>query len=113
MIRLLGGFGQSSDPSDPSYHPDGLPLVPGLIEVVTTESSAVGERHERLVLSGGEIAVRSWLGTPDDPETEVGGVGWILAADWVPDQLSTFVTPSFEAYVSGVLKVGEAGIVIE
>ena len=43
----------------------------------------------------------AWRGTPDDPETEIGGVGWILAVDWVPYQLPTFVTPSFAAYTSG------------
>ena len=35
MIRYMGGHGQSTDPAGPSYHPDGLPLVPGLVEVVT------------------------------------------------------------------------------
>ena len=29
MIRYMGGLGQSSDPARPSYHADGLPLVPG------------------------------------------------------------------------------------
>ena len=47
MIRYMGGLGQSSDPAGPAYHPDGLPLVPGLVEVVTAASSAPGERHER------------------------------------------------------------------
>ena len=35
MIRHMGGLGQSSDPSAPSFATDGLPLVPGLIEVVS------------------------------------------------------------------------------
>jgi hypothetical protein len=101
MIRYLGGLGQSSDPDGPSYHPDGLPLEPGLIEVITEESSAPGERHEELSEHVGEIAVRAWRGFPDDPETETSGVGWIRAVDWVPYQRSTFVTPAFAGYVSG------------
>jgi hypothetical protein len=109
MIRYMGGLGQSSDPSDPSHDPDGLPLEPGLIEIVTAESSELGERHERLVSGVGEVAVRSWLGSPDDPESEVGGVGWILATDWVPYQLSTFVTPAFASYVSGHSTFSRAG----
>ena len=28
-------------------------------------------------------------------------MGWILAADWLPYQLPTFVTPAFAGYVSG------------
>ena len=32
MIRWMGGLGQSSDPSLPSYHPDGLPLIAGEVE---------------------------------------------------------------------------------
>jgi hypothetical protein len=31
----------------------------------------------------------------------VSGVGWIRAADWVPYQRPTFVTPAFAGYVSG------------
>ncbi|MCB2223952.1 MAG: vanadium-dependent haloperoxidase [Actinobacteria bacterium] len=101
MIRYMGGLGQSSDPDGPSYDPEGLPLMPDLVEVITAESTATGERHEHLAGHEGEIAVLAWRGTPPDPETETSGVGWILAIDWVPYQLPTFVTPSFAAYVSG------------
>lgn len=101
MIRYMGGLGQSSDPDGPSYDPDGLPLEAGLVEVITAESSAPGERHEELADHVGEIAVYAWRGTPDDPETQTSGVGWIRAVDWVPYQRPTFVTPSFAGYVSG------------
>jgi hypothetical protein len=101
MIRFLGGNGQASDPDGPSYDPEGLPLEPGLIEMVTTESSAPGERHAHLADHVGEIAIRSWVGFPEDPETETSGVGWIRAVEWVPYQRSTFVTPAFAGYVSG------------
>ncbi len=101
MIRYMGGLGQSSEPSGPSYDPDGLPLEVGLVEVVTPESSAPGERHEALADHVGEIAVHAWRGSPADPSTETSGVGWILAVDWVPYQRPTFVTPSFAGFVSG------------
>lgn len=101
MIRYMGAKGQSSDPSGPSYDPDGLPLEPGLVEVVTAESSAPGERHEHLAGHVGEIAVHTWRGSPEDAETETSGVGWIRAIEWVPYQRPTFVTPSFAGYVSG------------
>ncbi|MEW5990995.1 MAG: vanadium-dependent haloperoxidase [Chloroflexota bacterium] len=109
MIRYMGGLGQSSDPAGPAYDPDGLPLVPGLIEVVTATSSAAGERHAGLAGHEGEIAIRAWRGNPEDPETQVGGVGWILAVDWVPYQLSTFVTPAFQGYISGHSTFSRAG----
>jgi hypothetical protein len=101
MIRHLGGLGQSSDPDAPAYHPDGLPLVPGMVEVVTRDTTAPGARHEHLRGHEGMIAVRSWTGLPDDPEHQVGGVDWIRAVDWIPYQLPTFVTPAFAGYVSG------------
>jgi hypothetical protein len=101
MIRYMGGRGQSSDPDGPSYDPRGLPLAPGLVEVVTPESSAPGERHEGLADRVGEIAIRSWTGFPADPTIEHSGVGWIPAVEWVPYQLPTFVTPAFAGYVSG------------
>ena len=101
MIRYMGGLGQYTDPNGPSYHPDGLPLVPGLVEVITPASSAPGERHEKLGGHNGEIAVRTYAGNPPDPESGTGGVDWILAEDWVPYQATSFVTPSFAGYVSG------------
>jgi hypothetical protein len=101
MIRYLGGLGQSSDPTGPSYDPDGLPLEAGLVEVVTDDSSSPGQRHELLADHVGDIAVYSWRGPPDDPDTQVSGVGWIRAVDWVPYQRPTFVTPSFAGYISG------------
>ena len=101
MIRYMGGLGQSTDPDLESYHEKGLPLEPGLVEVITPATTGGGGPHEALAGHEGEIAVRAWTGTPDDPETETAGVEWILAVDWVPYQLPTFVTPSFAAYVSG------------
>jgi hypothetical protein len=101
MIRYLAGKGQSSDPSLPSYDPEGIPLVPGLIELITPQTTAPGGRHAALAGHEGEIAVRAWTGTPADPKTQVAGVAWILASTWTPYQLPTFVTPSFAAYVSG------------
>lgn len=101
MIRYLAARGQSTDPEGPAYDPEGLPLEPGLVEVITPESSAPGERHAHLAAHVGEIAVRSWNGFPDDPENERSGVGWILGAEWVPYQRSTFVSPAFAGYVSG------------
>ncbi|MGH3052383.1 MAG: vanadium-dependent haloperoxidase [Gaiellaceae bacterium] len=88
MIRHLGEEGE-------------LPIVPGLVEVVTRASSAPGERHAHLRDHAGEIAIRAWRGNPDDPATQHSGVGWIRAVDWLPYQLPTFVTPAFAGYVSG------------
>jgi ASPIC and UnbV/FG-GAP-like repeat len=100
MIRYLAGNGQSSDPSGPSYNPEGLPLVPGLIEVVTRESSAPSGRHAALAGHVGEIAIRAWQGAPATPGAQVG-VGWILGTSWTPYQRPTFVTPAFPGFVSG------------
>ena len=71
LIRWMGEKGQSSDPKGPSYDPDGLPIVPGLIEVITKESSAPGQRHERLARYVGQIALRGWLGEPADRRSEI------------------------------------------
>jgi hypothetical protein len=101
MIRYMGGLGHSSDPGLPSYDAKGLPLVPGLVELVTEASTAPGQRHATLAGHEGEIAIKAWAGTPKDPKTQTGGVRWILATTWVPYQLPTFVTPSFAGYVSG------------
>ncbi len=102
-LRGMADRGQCSDPDGPSYHPEGIPLVPGYIEVITAESSAPGERHAHLFFNVGEIAVNAWRG-PDfivDPDTDVAGTGWILAGRWWPYQRPSFVTPPFAGYVSG------------
>lgn len=99
-IRHMGGLGQSSDASDTgSYAPRGLPLEPDLIEIVTSQSAS--DRHAHLADHIGEIAVLSWRGHGHDPETEIAGVGWILAENWWPYQQQGFVTPPFAGYVSG------------
>ncbi len=109
MIRYMGGLGQSSDPLGPAYDPNGLPLEPGLIEVITNETTAPGERHEHLFGHEGEVAIFAWAGEPDDPENEVGGVDWIRAVEWLPYQRSTFVTPAFAGYISGHSTFSRAG----
>ena len=109
MIRHMGGLGQSSDPDGPSYHENGLPLKEGLVEVITAESSAVGQRHANLAKFIGEIAIYAWTGIPENENTEYGGVGWIRAIEWMPYQRDTFVTPPFGAYTSGHSTFSRAG----
>jgi len=101
MIRYLGGLGQSSDSKLPSYNREGLPLVPGLIELITPETTRPGGRHASLAGHEGEIAIRAWAGNPKDPKTQTSPVTWIRAVEWVPYQVPTFVTPSFPGYISG------------
>ena len=71
----MGGLGQSSDPQRPVLRPRrACRSCPGLIEVITKESSAPGERHaaarrprgrDRRSAPGGAI--------PEDPTTEASG----------------------------------------
>jgi hypothetical protein len=109
LVRWMGAKGQSSDPSGPSYDPQGLPLVPGLIEVVTSESSAPGQRHANLSHFVGQVAVRDWRGEPADRSRQVSGVDWVRAVDWITYQRRTFVTPAFPAFVSGHSTFSRAG----
>lgn len=101
MIRYMAEQGQSSDPGLPSYDPLGLPLRPGLVELITEASSAPGERHAHLSEYVGEVALYTWRGIPENPNNEYGGVGWIRALEWMPYQRDTFVSPPFGAYTSG------------
>lgn len=109
MIRYMGGLGQSTNPTAPSYHPQGLVLVNDLIEVVTESTTVPGGRHERLAGHEGEIAIRAWTGVIGDPETETAGVDWIRSVEWVPYQQPSFVTPAFAGYVSGHSTFSRAG----
>ena len=118
LIRYLGARGQSSDPMGPSYHPEGLPLEPGVVEVVTPATYAAGERHELIwnmytnqydlgLYHDGEVVVKSWPGEHPDNlpapsiATHQSTNRWMLAKDWVPFQRKTFNTPAFPGYTSG------------
>ena len=109
LVRWMGAKGQSSEPKGPSYDPDGLPLVPGLIEVITKESSAPGQRHAGLSCFVGQIALRNWLGEPGDRTVQASGVGWVRAVEWITYQRRTFVTPGFPAFISGHSTFSRAG----
>lgn len=113
-IRFQGSLGQSTDSNLPSYHPDGLPLEEGIVELITAESIAEGGRHRNVFWNAnrtrsnfteselvGKVAIMAWNHEPDDPDAEVSGTDWILAQNWVPYQDDNFVTPAFAAYVSG------------
>ena len=99
MIRYMASLGQSSDRTQASYNNEGLPLVPGLIEVITRAKTALGRPMELLRGHEGEIAVRAWQRNTDG--SRGGHVDWMLGTTWVPYQLPTFVTPSFPGYISG------------
>lgn len=100
-IRYMAQKGQSSDPILPSWHPQGIPLEPGLCEVITPSSAAPGQRHAHLAGHIGEIALLSWAGQPADPANVTAGIVWMLGRNWIPYQRRTFVTPAFPGYTSG------------
>lgn len=98
-IRAMADFGQSSAPELASYHPQGILLIPGKIELVTAADNLVGANNDHV----NKIKILSWQG-PDyisDAETDVADVDWILAENWWPYQRPSFVTPPFAGYVSG------------
>lgn len=98
-IRHMADFGQSSDPNSASYHPKGLPLIPEKIELVTATDPLAGDMQQHL----GKVKLNAWKGPTaiNDPDTDMAGVGWILAENWWPYQRPSFVTPPFAGYVSG------------
>lgn len=98
-IRSMSDRGQSSDPNLPSYHPGGIHLVDGYIELVEPGDALAGDSSQHV----GKIKLYAWRG-PDfieNPNTDDAGVGWILAENWWPYQRPSFVTPPFAGYVSG------------
>ena len=98
-IRYMADNGQSTDTTLENYHPAGIPLQEGLVEVVAIGDSLAGINNVNV----DKIKVYAWKG-PDyiqDPETDAAGVGWILAENWWPYQRPTFVTPPFAGFISG------------
>jgi hypothetical protein len=98
-IRYMAGKGQSTNNALSNYDPHGLPLIPGLIEVVNFGDPLAGASNEHV----GDIKIMAWKG-PDyiaNPDTDIAGVDWILGERWWPYQRPTFVTPPFAGYLSG------------
>jgi hypothetical protein len=98
-IRYMAYKGQSSDPGAPHYHPAGLPLIPGYIELVKAGDPLAGNNNVNV----NKIKVYTWRGFASitNPATQTAGAGWILAENWMPYQRKTFVTPPFPGYMSG------------
>jgi hypothetical protein len=98
-IRGMAERGQSSDPNLPHYHPAGLPLIPGYIEIIADGDPLEGAANQFV----GDIKIKAWKGPGfiNDPAHSVAGVGWIRAKEWWPYQRPTFVTPPFAGYISG------------
>ena len=101
-IRYMAAQGQSTNEALPFYSEEGISLEPGLVEIVTRSTARGAGRHAHLGAGAiGKVAIYCWQGEPANPATQIGGVGWILAEDWLPYQRDTFVTPAFAAYISG------------
>ena len=98
-IRYMGDKGQCTDPGLPHYHPAGLPIIPGHIELVEIGDPLAGLANQH----AGKMKIYTWRGPDyiDDPLTDDAGVGWILVENWWPYQRPSFVTPPFAGYVSG------------
>ena len=99
-IRYMAGLGQSTSDTLPSYHPGGILLEDGYIELVDSMDALAGVDFEHV----GKIKVLAWKGPDyllDPPTSDFAGVDWILAENWWPYQRPTFVTPPFAGYVSG------------
>ena len=124
-IRYMSDIGQSTSDTLPRYHPAGIPLYPGYIELVTDTLDPLVELeidsmfvdttwidsvnftlnfdYDTTYLNINKIKLNAWRGPAfiGDPDSTVAGVGWILADNWWPYQRPTFVTPPFAGYVSG------------
>ena len=98
-LRYMAGKGQSSNAALPSYHPEGIPLQPGYIELIDANDPLAGAGNVNV----GKIKFKAWRGHEviNNIDTETAGVDWILAENWVPYQRPSFVTPPFAGYVSG------------
>ena len=98
-LRWMATLGQSTDSTLPGYHPLGIKLDSGYVELVDSLDPLADSGYVNV----GKIKFKAWAG-PDsiaDPKTDMAGVDWILAENWWPYQRPSFVTPPFAGFVSG------------
>lgn len=81
-IRYMASLGQSSETGAANYHPQGVPLTPGLIKSVAAGDPLAGNGGVNI----GRIKVRAWRGPTFivDPANDTAEVGWILLENWWP-----------------------------
>jgi hypothetical protein len=98
-LRFMAARGQSSDPKLPSYHPAGISLIPGRIELIKKGDPLAGPKN----INQGKIKFYAWKGPFEvaDPKTQAAGVGWMLAENWHPYQPKTFTSPPAPGFISG------------
>jgi hypothetical protein len=99
VLRWMAGNGQCSDSTLPHYSRFGLPIIPGLIELVGAGDPLAGSHGEFV----GKVKLFAWRGhaAVANPATDNAGVGWVLGDAWWPYQRQSFVTPPFAGYISG------------
>jgi len=109
-IRAMASKGQSTYSDSASYHPAGLPLMPGHIELIGTGDPLAGDEEEYV----GDIKIFAWRGhnAINNVDVDEAGVGWIYASEWEPYQRPSFVTPPFAGYVSGHSTYSRAAAII-
>lgn len=97
-IRSMAERGQSSDPDLPNYHPAGIPLIPGHIEMIAADDpiNEFGEFTNQIKIKTWKVPGVYYPGMDEDKR-----VDWIPATRWQPYQRPNFVTPPFAGYVSG------------
>ncbi|MDZ7359104.1 MAG: T9SS type A sorting domain-containing protein [candidate division KSB1 bacterium] len=99
VIRWMAERTAGTNPNPPGYPTASFTIIPNFIEIVQPGDTLAGENGKNL----GKVKLRAWRGPAyiKDPQTDVAGVGWILAENWWPYQRPTFVTPPFAGYISG------------
>jgi len=89
-IRYMVDKGQCTDPNGINYDPNGIPLIPGIIEQILEGDPLLSYNGSNL----GNIKILS-------NRTFQGLEFYSRGEYWLPYQDVTFVTPPFAGYVSG------------
>lgn len=117
---LVDIYGQCTDATLDNYHPKGIDLIPGYIEVIGPDDALVTDSTQYLI---GEIKMKTWLGSgelfpcyPGQDEgmaplynNEISGAGWRPLKDWWPFQQPQFVSPPYAGHVSAQSALASAG----
>ncbi|MEZ4960071.1 MAG: MopE-related protein [Saprospiraceae bacterium] len=98
-IRAMADLGQSTSDTLPHYHPGGMKLIPGFIELVEAGDPLEGVNGQNI----NKVKIKAWKGPSyiANPAIDDAGVDWILAENWWPYQRPSFVSPPFAGYISG------------
>ncbi len=104
FLRYMAEKGQSSNPELPNFHPEGIPLIDGLIELVTEGDPLAGPSLQNV----GKVKIYAHSSSELYQGNPLGTVSWVLAENSWPACSDRYIARLTPSYVSAYSSLAQA-----